>query len=326
MRLDVESRAFLDAMDAQRMPPIETLPLPQARTAFEMMQSAAVPHAAADVEQHIVDTPLGAVPVRVVRPRGSTGRLPVIVYLHGGGWILGSFDSYKRLVCDIAAASGAAVVFVEYTRAPEATFPTPLEEVYAVTRFVAEHGSEWNVDGSRIAVSGDSAGGNMAAAVALLAAERGGPRIRLQVLFCPALNADFATESYRKFADGPLVTRAAFRTFWDAYAPDPNSRSSPAAAPLLASAEQLRQLPPAVIITSENDVVRDDGEEYAARLMMAGVPVTAACYIGTVHDFMMINALADSPAAHSAIHLACAAIQRALADVTFSSASASSNA
>jgi acetyl esterase len=239
--------------------------------------------------------------------------LPVIVYFHGGGWILGNERTHDRLIRELARDARAAVVFVKYTPSPEARFPVPVEQGYAATRYVAEHGARFGLDPTRLAIAGDSVGGNMAAVVARLAKERGGPEIRLQALFYPVTDARFDTASYQQFAEGPWLTRREMQWFFDAYAPDPADRERPDVAPLRTPIERLRGLAPALVIVDENDVLRDEGEAYAHLLMNAGVPVKAVRVLGTIHDFMMLNAIADTPPTRAAITLAGAELRAALA-------------
>ena len=245
--------------------------------------------------------PRGDVKIRIVRPEGVSGSLPVVMYFHGGGWVLGDATTYDRFLRDITNATGAAVVFVEYRRSPEERFPVPLEECYAATKWVAEHGAEVNVDGSRITVAGDSAGGNMATVVCHLAKERGGPRILGQALLYPATaNPAYNSQSCRDFGQGYYLTEESMNWFWRQYVPDAATDTDPAAAPIFASPDQLKHLPPALIITAECDVLRDEGEAYARKLSLAGVPATCTRYLGAIHGFMGANALAETPAAKAA--------------------------
>jgi acetyl esterase len=234
------------------------------------------------------------------------------MYIHGGGWVLGNFGTHQRLVRDMAQQTGAAFVFVNYTPSPDAHYPVAIEEAYAATAWVAEHGSELGIDGTRMAIAGDSVGGNMTAAVTLLARERGGPTLRYQAMFYPVTNATFDTDSYEQFADGPWLTREAMRWFWDAYAPDVAWRTEPTASPLLASLDELAGLPPALVITDEADVLRDEGEAYSRKLRQAGVDVTSIRYEGIFHDFMMLNSLAAANATRAAIAEAARALRAAL--------------
>jgi acetyl esterase len=236
----------------------------------------------------------------------------VVLYLPGGGWILGDKNTHDRLIRQIAVGARAALFFVEYDRAPEAKYPIAVEQIYAVTKYVVTHGANLGVDSTRIAIMGDGAGANMAAAVTLMARERRGPKIDLQVLFYPVVDASFNTRSNMSFAEGPWLTRRAMEGFWNAYLPDISARKQITATPLNASIDQLTGLPDAFVIVAENDVLRDEGESYARNLSRAGVRVTSTRYNGTIHDFVMLNALADTPAACSAIAQAIAALQSVL--------------
>ncbi|MFC4029951.1 alpha/beta hydrolase [Streptomyces polygonati] len=253
----------------------------------------------------------GQVRTRIVRPRGADGELPVVLFLHGGGWVFGDETTHDRLVRELAAGAGAAVVFPLFDRAPEAKYPTQIEQNYAVGEWIRRRGGEYRLDTARIAVAGDSAGGNMATVFALMAGERGGIPLAAQILLYPVTNADFTTASYRQFADGYYLTRAGMAWFWDQYTSDPRQRAEPYAAPLLASADRLGRLPMTLVVTGEADVLRDEGEAYAARLREAGVSVTAVRVQGTVHDFLMLDSLRDTRAANVARKLAVDAIGEA---------------
>lgn len=313
--LEPGAQAFVDAVAAAGGKPIYTLSPADARKVLSGAQAGKVATLPAEIEDRVLKTgPTGQVRVRIVRPAGKkTEVLPVIVYFHGGGWVLGGPDTHDRLVREIANGTQAAVVFVDYDRSPEAQYPVPLEQGYAVLKYVAEHANEFKVDAKRLAVAGDSVGGNMAAASTLLAKQRGGPRIAFQLLFYPVTNANFDNGSYREFANGPWLTKPAMEWFWNAYLPDVAKRKEPTASPLQASLEQLKGLPPALVITDENDVLRDEGEAYAAKLAQAGVKVTQVRYLGTIHDFMMLNGVAETPAARAAIEQANSALRAALA-------------
>lgn len=312
--VEPRTQAFLDALAAKGGPPLYTLPVVAARAVLDSLQAGDVAVLPADVEDRVIPGgPTGSVSLRIVRPQGSSGCLPGILYFHGGGWILGNERTHDRLIREIANRANAAVVFVKYTPSPEAQFPVPVEQAYAATKYVAEHGALFNIDSSRLAVAGDSVGGNMAAVVALLAKERGGPELRYQALFYPVTDANFDDASYQKFAEGPWLTKPAMEWFFNAYAPKLADRERPEVAPLRASVSQLEGLPPTLLIVDENDVLRDEGEAYAHKLMQAGVTVTAVRYLGTIHDFMMLNALADTPASLSATALASEKLREALA-------------
>ncbi|NBD27500.1 alpha/beta hydrolase [Paenibacillus glycinis] len=248
--------------------------------------------------------PKGEVPVVVLKPKTIAGKLPVIVYIHGAGWVFGNAHTHDRLVRELADGSGSIVVFPEYSLSPEHKYPTAIEEIYAVVQWVAEHGEELGAAPGELTVAGDSVGGNMTAAVTLMAKERGGPRIARQLLFYPVTDASFDTESYEQFATGYFLSREGMQWFWDQYTTDPEERAQVTASPLRASSAQLQGLPPALIITGEADVLRDEGEAYAAKLREAGVRVTAARFQGIIHDFVMLNALAGTAAARGALMLA----------------------
>jgi len=309
--LEPHTQQFVDSLAGA--PPIYALSPSDARSVLVRAQSAPVGKPSARIEDLTLPAgPTGSVAVRIFRPANADGLLPVVVYFHGGGWILGDRDTHDRLVREIAVGVGAAVVFVDYTRAPEARFPVAIEQAYAATCYVADRSADLRIDPSRLAVVGDSVGGNLAAAITLMAKERRGPKIGFQVLFYPVTDAGFDTASYTLFADGPWLTKRAMQWFWDAYLPNPAARKQPTATPLNASLDQLAGLPEALVIVDENDVLRDEGEAYARKLSDAGVRVTSTRYNGTIHDFVMLNALADTPATRGAIAQAVGALRGAL--------------
>ncbi|MGB9649485.1 MAG: alpha/beta hydrolase [Stellaceae bacterium] len=309
--LEPHTQQFVDGLTAA--PPIYTLSPDGARSVLVRAQSIPVGKPSAQIEDLAFPVgPTGSVPVRIVRPAGAVGALPAVVYFHGGGWILGDRDTHDRLVREIAAGVEAAVVFVDYARSPEARYPVAIEQAYAATCYVVDHSASLRIDPLRLAVAGDSVGGNMAAAVTLMAKERRRPKIGFQVLFYPVTDAGFATASYSRFADGPWLTKRAMEWFWDAYLPDTAARKQPTATPLNASLDQLAGLPEALVVVDENDVLRDEGEAYARKLSNAGVRVTSTRYNGTIHDFVMLNPLADTPAARGAIAQAIFALKTTL--------------
>jgi acetyl esterase len=310
--LEPSTQSFIDALAAQSGPPIYTLSPADARNVLAGAQSKPVARLPAEIENRDFPVgPTGSVKVRIVKPQHVKGPLPVVMYFHGGGWVLGDADTHDRLIREIANGAHAAVVFVDYDRSPESKYPVPVEQAYAATEYVAQHGPELGVDATRMAVAGDSVGGNMAAAVTLLAKGRHGPVFRYQVLFYPVTDANFEDGSYQEFASGPWLTKPAMEWFWNAYAPNAEDRRKITASPLRATIDDLKGLPPALVITDENDVLRDEGEAYARKLIHAGVRVTATRYLGTIHDFVMLNALADSPATRDAIQQANDALRGA---------------
>jgi acetyl esterase len=256
--------------------------------------------------------PKGFVNLHLIRPTEIRNPLPAIILFHGGAWALGDATTHDRLARELAVGVRATVVIVEFSRTPESRFPVAIEEAYAATKHIAENCVAFGVDGSRVAIVGDGSGGNIAAAITLLCKQRGGPRLRFQVLFYPATDANFETASYLTFEKGPWLTKQAMEYSWAAYVPDRADREAAIATPLNATADQLRGLPDALIITAESDVLRDEGEAYARKLHEANVRVTCVRYLGTIHDFVMLNAIADTPAARAAIAQAIHALRDAL--------------
>ena len=285
-------RVFLQALAADGRRPIEQMTPQEARAALEGLQSnVKVDLSQADVARRTISSEGQTVKVVVVRPAGVTGTLPAFMFFHGGGWVLGDFPTHERLVHDLVAGSGATAVFVEYDRSPEAHYPVAINQAYAATSWVAAHGHEIGVDGRRLAVAGNSAGGNIAAVVALMAKDRGRPDLRCQLLLRPVTNAAFDTASYEEFAEGHFLTRNMMKWFWDSYTTDPRERQDVYASPLQAPNERLNGLAPAIIQTAEMDVLRDEGEAYARKLDHAGVDVISTRYNGLIHDYGLLNAL-----------------------------------
>ena len=258
--------------------------------------------------------PTGSVAARIVKPKGATGLLSVVLYTHGAGWVFGDAHTHDRLVRDLAVGTGAAVVFPEYDRSPEARYPVANEQSYAVARWVTESGADEGLDGSRMAIAGDSVGGNMAIALTLMAKDRGDVRFRGQVLFYPVTDASLDTGSYHEFAEGYWLRRDAMAWFWDQYTASAEQRDEITVSPLRATDEQLSGLPPALVINAECDVLRDEGEAYASALRRAGVSVVGVRYEGIIHDFVMVNSLHDTPQSQAAVAQAVAHLSAALAD------------
>jgi acetyl esterase/lipase len=249
----------------------------------------------------------------LIKPRGADGRLPVVLYMHGGGWVFGNASSHGRLAAELAVASHAAVAFIEYTLAPEAKYPVQIEQCYGVARWVTEQGDTHGLDSSRIAVAGDSAGGNMATVLCLMAKQRGDVRFVQQSMYYPMTDAltDQRSESYRLFKDGPYGDAKTMEWFWSTYLPEEELRSKSTVSPLRATLDELRGLPPALVIVDENDVIRDQGEAYATKLREADVPTASVRFNGTMHDFMMLAVLRDSETTHAALSLAASTFRRA---------------
>jgi acetyl esterase/lipase len=236
----------------------------------------------------------------------------VIIYIHGAGWVFGNAHTHDRLVRELAVGAGAAVVFPEYDLSPEARYPVAIEQNYTVAKWVVEQGASKDLDPARIAVVGDSVGGNMTAALTLMAKERGDVPLVQQVLFYPVTDANFDTGSYHQFATGYFLRRDGMQWFWDQYTTDEAERAQITASPLRATNDQLTGLPPALVITGEADVLRDEGEAYANKLRQAGVPVTAVRFQSIIHDFVMLNALRETHAAEAAITMAVDTLRTAL--------------
>jgi acetyl esterase/lipase len=283
------------------------------RAEVDKVQSSDIEKADVDIVEHrVAGGPAGAVSVRIVRPKGHPGVLPVILYIHGAGWVFGNSHTHDYLIRELATNANAAVVFPNYSLSPEAKYPTALEECYAVAQWIVKEGRDHGLNGERLAIAGDSVGGNLAAAVTLLAKQRGGPEFVHQVLFYPVTDANFDTDSYHQFATGYFLRRDAMQWFWDQYTTDANERAQITASPLRATRDQLAGLPPALVITAEADVLRDEGEAYAAKLREAGVRVTAVRCLGIIHDFVMLHALAQTQAAQAALNLATEVLHNAL--------------
>ncbi|MFF1323572.1 alpha/beta hydrolase [Streptomyces chartreusis] len=308
--LEPAAQAFAEA--TANPPYLFDLGPAEGRKVVDEVQSGEI--AKPDVDEEWVTVaggPTGEVRVRVVRPAGATGTLPVIIYIHGAGWVFGNAHTHDRLVRELAVGTGAAVVFPEYDLSPEARYPVAIEQNYAVARWVVREGADNGLDAGRIAVAGDSVGGNMAAALTLMAKERGDVPLVQQVLFYPVTDASFDTASYRQFAEGYFLRRDAMQWFWDQYTTEEAERAQITASPLRAGVEQLQGLPPALVITAEADVLRDEGEAYAGKLREAGVPVTAVRYQGVIHDFVMLNALRETRGAEAAIGQAVSVLRGA---------------
>jgi len=284
----------------------------EARAVLHELQAA--PIEKRPVNDHWITVPaeVGDVRVRIVRPPDAVGTLPVILYMHGGGWVLGDAHTHDRLVRELAVGAGAAVVFVDFDRSPEARYPVALEQGYATAQWIVREGARNQLDPNRIAVAGDSVGGNMTAALTLMAQERGDVRFVHQSMYYPVTDGAMDTGSYEEFAEGYFLSAKMMAWFWEAYEPDVERRLEPFASPLRASDQQLAGLPPAFLIVGEADVLRDEGEAYAARLRAAGNEVTTVRYDGITHDFLMLNALRDTHATRAAVAQAIATLRVAL--------------
>ena len=308
--LEPESQQFVEA--TSKPPFLYELSPAEARKVLDDVQAAPIEKLPIEEEWTTVPADVGDVRVRIVRPPNTSGPLPVILYMHGGGWVLGNAATHDRLIRELANGVGAAVAFVEYDRSPEAHYPVAIEQGYATARWITREGASHGLDPSNMAVAGDSVGGNMAAALTLMAADRGDVRFVFQSMYYPVTDAAMDTGSYQQFAEGYFLTAKAMAWFWDCYLPDVTKRNEPYASPLRASDEKLATLPPAFLCVDEADVLRDEGEAYAARLRAAGVPITTVRYDGITHDFMMLNPLSPTHATRGAVAQAIAMLRDAL--------------
>lgn len=311
-RINHQVRDFLKEIN-QDSSPFWTLPGPQVRATLTGLQNKTpVDMSGITTTERTIEQDGHKVKIYIVKPEKVKGTPGVFVFFHGGVWIAGDFENHKRFVRDLVVGSGQVAVFPEYTPIPDAVYPTQIEEGYATVKWVAAHGKEIGVDGSRIAIAGNSVGGNMTAVVAMLAKERGGPAIRLQVLFYPATDGSVDTDSYHSFATGRFLARDFMKFGWDIYAPSAEQRDNPHVSPLRASIDQLRGLPPALVQTAENDPLRDEGEAYAHKLDEAGVTVIGTRYLGEIHDFGLLNAVRNVPATQEALRQASEIIREYL--------------
>ncbi|WGT40416.1 alpha/beta hydrolase [Lysinibacillus sp. 1 U-2021] len=300
--LEPEAQAFADA--TKKPPYLFDLGPEEGRKTVDKVQSGPVEKLPVDIEDTFVEGgKLGKISVRIFKPKNSPDNLPVILYTHGAGWVFGNAHTHDRLARELAVGSNSVVVFTNYSLSPEAKYPTAIEEVYTVLNWVSNKGKNYGMNPNKISVAGDSVGGNMSAAITLMAKERKGPKIEKQLLFYPVTDASFNTNSYKQFKEGYFLRKDAMKWFWDQYTTSEKERNEITASPLRATVDQLKGLPKALIITAEADVLRDEGEAYANKLRDAGVDVTAVRFQGMIHDFVMLNDLAKTEAARGAIDL-----------------------
>ncbi|WP_245286779.1 alpha/beta hydrolase [Bradyrhizobium sp. ARR65] len=315
-RIDPQIRSFLAEINKDNSPFWE-LPQPKPQEVLTGLQSQTpVDMSGVTTIEKTITQDGRAVKLYIMKPEHVSGKPGVLVFIHGGVWIVGNFENHQRLLRDLVIGSGQIGVFVEYTPLPAAKFPTQMDECYAALEWVSEHAGEFGADGSRIAVAGNSVGGNMAAALALISKDRKGPKISYQVLLIPATDASVDTASYHEYGTGRFLARAFMKYGWDLYAPDAKTRNSPYVSPLRATIDELKGLPPALVITAENDPLRDEGEAYARKLKDAGVRVDAVRYNGTIHDFVLLNALRQVPSTEAAIDQVTQGVRRYLEPAT----------
>jgi acetyl esterase len=306
-------RGFLKVVNSGTGKPIEQLPVKEGRAVLSGLQSSVkVDLSGVTVTEKTIVVDGQNIELNIVKPENAEDILPVFMFFHGGGWVLGDFPSHQRMVRDLVVESGAAAVFVNYSPSPEAHYPIAINQAYNATKWVAEHGKEIGVDGKRLAVAGNSVGGNIATVVAIMAKEKNGPPIKLQVLFWPVTDANFETESYNLFAKDRFLTKSLMMWMWDNYTTDAKQRKEIYASPLQATNSQLEGLPPALVQTAQNDILRDEGEAYARKLDEAGVKVTATRYNGMIHDWGLLNPISTIPGTKSALLQAASEIKNAL--------------
>ncbi len=302
MKPDRVTSAFLYKLNHSGGAPIETLSPEAARQVLTSAQnSVKVDPSGITIANRTIEQDGISVPITIVKPEGARDTLPVFMFFHGGGWILGDFPTHERLVRDLVVESGLAAVFVNYTPSPEAQYPVAINQAYAATRWVAEHGREIGVDGHRLAVVGNSVGGNMAAVVSLMAKDKDGPTIRFQGLMWPVTDDNFDDRSYLDYSEGYFLTRPMMQWFWNAYTRSDAKRNERYASPLKASLEELKGLPPALIQVAQFDVLTNEGQAYGRKLDDAGDEATVVRYDGTIHDFGLLNALASDVPTRTAI-------------------------
>lgn len=311
--VDRNTQAFLNKLNAQPGKPMEQLSPTDARAVLtDAQKSVQVDLSGVNVQKKTITVDGKSIPLVIIKPANNASQLPVFMFFHGGGWVIGDYPTHERFVRDLVVNSGFAAVFVDYNRSPEVHYPEAINQAYAATKWVAENGNEIKVDGKRLAVVGSSVGGNMAAVVSLMAKNQSGPQIKYQVLFWPVTDANFNTRSYNQFANGYFLTKNMMKWFWDNYTKDAKQRQEIYASPLRATPQQLAGLPSALVITAENDVLSDEGEAYAAKMDAAGVDVTSVRYNGTIHDFCLLNALSNDAATQSAILQAATELRKHL--------------
>jgi len=312
-RILTEVRKFLKVLNSGTGKPIEQLSPADARKVLvDAQKSVTVNYSGIEESERTIMQDGEKVRIHITKPIGVSANAPVFIFVHGGGWVLGDYPTHRRLVRDLVVESGAVAVFPDYTPSPEAHYPVAINQIYATIKWVSDHGNEIGVNGKNLAVVGNSVGGNMTASVVLMAKEKNGPAIKLQVMMWPVTDANFETDTYKELGEGRFLTRNMMIWFWDNYLPDKKARKEIYASPLQANLEQLKGLPPALIQTAENDVLRDEGEAYARKLNEAGVPVTFTRYGGLIHDYGLLNPLAEVPAVKTALLQAAAVIKEAL--------------
>jgi len=304
-------KAFLKVANSGA--PVESLPKLAARQVLIDAQKAfKVDYSGITESEKEIEADGFTIKLNIVKPEGAKDGLPVFIFIHGGGWILGDYPTHKRLVRDLVVESGFASVFVNYTPSPEAHYPQSVKEIYAATKWVAAHGAAIGVDGSKLAVVGNSVGGNMTGVTGLMAKEQKGPAIQCLVMMWPVTDASFSEKSYEQFGAERFLTTPLMKWMWDQYTTDLEKRKEIHASLLNATSEELKGLPPVLIQVAENDILRDEGEAFGRKLWEAGVTVTTVRYNGMIHDWGMLNGLAEEPATKSLVRHAASELRHYL--------------
>lgn len=314
MNLDKDVAKFVQTIEKQGAKPLYELTPIEAREVLLKVQAASEILPKADVSE--INIPLGGgrnMRVQIIKPLNTEDMLPIVFYLHGGGWVMGDEKTHERLIKEIANQTNAAVVFPVYEPSPEAKYPQTTTDIFTVLQHIVEHATIYGLNSENLVIAGDSVGANMALVMSLKAKENKYPEIKFQILLYPVGGANFETDSYNTYKNGPWLTKKAMQWFWDKYAPEKNKRKEINASPINASLEQLKDLPPTLVITDENDVLRDEGEALAQKLNDAGIKTASIRFNGTIHDFLMLNALADSAPSKAALLLVCATIKSVFA-------------
>lgn len=301
-RISLEKEAIEFSEATSSHPRIYELTPEEGRLALEQVQESPVDKLSVDIEDSMMEAgKWGRINVRFIRPKGNKDKLPVIFYIHGAGWVFGSAKTHDKLVRELSVRTNSIVVFPEYTRSPEAKYPVAIEQNYSILQQLVNLAEEKKMDIKRLTVSGDSVGGNMSTVMTIMTKQRGGLPICQQLLYYPVTDANFETESYNEFSDNYFLTKEGMEWFWDQYTTRRKDRSEITASPLRATIEELKELPAAMILNGEADVLRDEGEAYARKLRDAGVDVTQVRFQGMIHDFVMVNSLDQTKAARAAM-------------------------
>ena len=293
--------------------PVESLSKEDARNVLVTVQSSVkVDVSGIDETEKTITAGDRRIKLTIVRPKGVNEKLPVFIFIHGGGWILGDYPTHKRMVRDLVVESGCAAVFVNYTPSPEAKYPQAINEIYAAVQWVSQHGDEINVDSKRLAIVGNSVGGNMTAVTGMMAKDKNGPSIKLLVMLWPVTDVNPDTDSYKLYAEERFLTASLMKWMFDQYTADVQQRKEIYHSPLRASIAELKGLPPTVIVVAENDILRDEGEAFGRKLDEAGVKTTTVRYNGVIHDFGLLNGFADLPEVRSLFTYVAAELRKYL--------------